>query len=65
MQLIAEKRPELKSRLPLLNGEEPETRPIARIDTSLAENELGIKFISLEKCVLDTVDSLVGKESFW
>lgn len=65
VQLIAKKRPELKSRLPSLVGEEPNTNPIARVDTSLAENELGINFISLEKSLLDTVDSLVGKESEW
>lgn len=37
--------------------------PIAKVDTSIAEHELGIKFTSLEECILDTVDALVGKES--
>lgn len=63
MKLIAEKRPALKGRLPSLVGTQPPSMPIAKVDTSIAEHELGIKFTSLEECILDTVDALVGKES--
>jgi len=62
VKLIAEKRPELKPRLPSLDNAKPETRPIARIDTSIAENDLGLSFTSYEKCLFDTIDALLEKE---
>lgn len=32
------------------------------MDTSFAEKELGLSFISYEKCLFDTVDELLAKE---
>jgi nucleoside-diphosphate-sugar epimerase len=61
IQLIAEKRPELKSRLPSLEGAKPDPRPISNVDTSIAK-DLGLSFISYETCLLDTVDALLQKE---
>jgi len=62
VKLIAEKYPELKSRLASLDNAKPETRTISRIDTSTAENDLGLSFISYEKCLFDTIDVLLEKE---
>ncbi|KZP08664.1 NAD(P)-binding protein [Athelia psychrophila] len=62
VKLISTKRPNLKARLPSLVNTERDTRPIARIDTSLAETVLGMKFMSWEKCLIDTVDALVEIE---
>jgi len=60
--LISEKRPELRSRLPSLENAKPVTQHIAKIDTSIAEKELGMSFISYETCVFDTIDALLEKE---
>jgi hypothetical protein len=62
VKLIAEKRPELKSRLPSLENAKPETRPICRVDTSIAEKDLGLSFIPYEKSLFDTIDALLDKE---
>jgi len=62
VQLIAEKRPELKSRLPSLEGAKPDPRPISNVDTSIAK-DLGLSFTSYETCLLDTVDALLQKEN--
>ena len=62
VQLLAKKRPELRSRLPSLDNAKPETRVIAKIDTSIAREELGLSFMSFEKSLLDTVDALLEKE---
>lgn len=62
VKLIAEKRPELKSRLPSLEGAQPDPRPMSRIDTSIAD-EMGVTFTPFEKCLFDTVDALLQKEN--
>lgn len=62
MKLISTKRPSLKARLPSLVNTERDTRPIARIDTSIAESVLGMTFMSWERCLIDTVDALVEIE---
>jgi len=62
VKFIAEQRPELKPRLPSLENATPETRLISRIDTSVAEKDLGLSFISYEKCLFDTIDALLDKE---
>jgi len=62
VKLIAEKRPELKSRLPSLEGAKPVTAAAAsKVDTSIAE-ELGLSFTPYEKCLFDTIDALLEKE---
>ena len=65
VQLIAEKRPELKPRLPSLENAKPETRTISKVDISIAEKELGMSFTSYEKCLFDTIDALLEKENEW
>jgi nucleoside-diphosphate-sugar epimerase len=62
VQLIAEKRPELKSRLPSLEDAKPDPRPISNVDTSIAE-DLGLSFTSYETCLFDTIDALLQKEN--
>lgn len=62
VKIIAEKRPELKSRLPSLENVVPETRPISKVDTTIAEKSLGLPAISFEKCIFDTIDALLEKE---
>jgi nucleoside-diphosphate-sugar epimerase len=62
VKLIAEKYPELKSRLPSLDNTQPETRTISGVDTSTAENDLGLSFISYDKCLFETIDALLEKE---
>jgi hypothetical protein len=32
------------------------------VDTSIAEKDLGLEFISYEKCLFDTIDALLDKE---
>ncbi|KAJ6581945.1 hypothetical protein B0H19DRAFT_1117104 [Mycena capillaripes] len=63
VQMIAKERPELASRLPSLEGVvNPEHEPICKVDTSIAEKELGISFMSYEKSLFDTIDSLLEME---
>jgi nucleoside-diphosphate-sugar epimerase len=55
--LLAEKRPELKERLPVVTGKEPPLGPAAKLDTSNTENVLGMKnFVKWQDTVLDTID---------
>ncbi|GAA98285.1 uncharacterized protein L969DRAFT_47020 [Mixia osmundae IAM 14324] len=64
-KLLLEQRPELKDRLPSLDNVEDETRTIARLDTTIAQRDLGIQFISFEQCLLDSVDQLLAMEKQW
>ncbi|PWN86503.1 NAD(P)-binding protein, partial [Acaromyces ingoldii] len=63
--LLAEKRPELKSRLPK-NWEQVPVEDVsskfASIDTSHAQKQLGLQFRSWQSTFLDSVDSLVELE---
>ncbi|KAJ6573858.1 hypothetical protein DFH09DRAFT_1276923 [Mycena vulgaris] len=62
-KMIAKQRPELVSRLPSLEGiVNPENEPIAKVDTSIAKNVLGISFIPYEKSLFDTIDALLAME---
>jgi nucleoside-diphosphate-sugar epimerase len=55
--LLAEKRPELKKRLPIVTGKEPLLGPVAKLDTSKTESVLGMKnFVKWQDTVLDTID---------
>ncbi|KAF8271941.1 NAD-P-binding protein [Lactarius quietus] len=61
--LLAEKRPELKDRLPVVTGNEPPVGTIARMDTSKTESVLGMKsYVKWQDTVLDTVDDLLRVE---
>jgi len=64
-EFLAKERPDLKSRLPPLPSEAPSHGPTAKMDTTLAKTELGIKFIEWKKTLLDTVDALVELEKSW
>ncbi|KAH8998426.1 NAD-P-binding protein [Lactarius akahatsu] len=63
VELLAEKRPELKERLPVITGNEPPIGPVATVDTSKTESELGMKnYIKWQDTVLDTIDDLLRVE---
>ncbi|KAJ7451103.1 hypothetical protein FB451DRAFT_710788 [Mycena latifolia] len=66
VEMIAKQRPELASRLPSLEGVvSPEHETISKVDTSIAEKDLGISFISYEKSLFDTIDALLEMENEW
>jgi nucleoside-diphosphate-sugar epimerase len=57
IELLAEKRPELKERLPVVTGREPPLGPVAKLDTSKTESVLGMKnYVKWQDTVLDTID---------
>ena len=61
--LLAEKRPELKERLPVVTGKEPSLGPVATLDTSKTESVLGMKnFIKWQDTILDTIDDQLRVE---
>ena len=61
--LLAEKRPELKERLPVVTGKEPPLGPVATLDTSKTESVLGMKnLIKWQDTVLDTIDDQLRVE---
>jgi nucleoside-diphosphate-sugar epimerase len=63
IELLAEKRPELKERLPVITGTEPPVGPFATLDTSKTESVLGMmNFVEWQDTVLDTVDDLLRVE---
>lgn len=67
---IRQARPELESVLPkapdTLNSDTPR-KPLAKIDTSPAEQELGLKFRDWKSSIEEVVDALlrVKKERGW
>jgi nucleoside-diphosphate-sugar epimerase len=63
IELLAEARPELKGRLPVITGKEPAVPPFAIIDTSTTEAILGLKnYVKWQDTVLDTIDDLLRIE---
>ncbi|KAK0220386.1 hypothetical protein IW262DRAFT_1297461 [Armillaria fumosa] len=63
VKILRKRRPNLIPRLPSLDGVEEVTTTKAKIDVSIAETELGIKWISFEQCLLDTVDEFIQMEA--
>ena len=62
-KFIAQARPELKGRLPVITGAEPPVPPFATFDTSATENILGLRnYVKWQDTVLDTIDDLVRVE---
>ena len=60
---LAQARPELKGRLPVITGDVPPVQPFARFDTSTTESVLGLKdYIKWQDTILDTVDDLLRVE---
>ena len=58
--MIAQARPELEGRLPMITGKEPAVPLFAILDTSMTEKILGLKnYIKWEDTVLDTIEDLL------
>ena len=63
VEFLAQARPELKGRLPVITGKEPAVPPFATLDTSATETILGLKsYVKWQDTVLDTIDDLVRVE---
>jgi nucleoside-diphosphate-sugar epimerase len=63
IEFIAQARPELKGRLPVITGKEPPVPPFAILDTSATENILGLRnYVEWQDTVLDTIDDLLRVE---
>lgn len=63
VEFLAQARPELKDRLPVIKGNEPPVHPFATFDTSTTESVLGIKdYIKWQDTILDTIDDLLRIE---
>lgn len=63
VELLAEARPELKGRLPVITGKEPTIGPFASLDVSATEAGLGLKnYIRWQDTILDTIDDMLRVE---
>jgi nucleoside-diphosphate-sugar epimerase len=63
IEFIAQAKPELKGRLPVITGKEPPVPPFAILDTSATENILGLRnYVEWQDTVLDTIDDLLQIE---
>ena len=63
VELLAQARPELKDRLPVVTGKERAVLPRSRFDTSATETILGLKsYVKWQDTVLDTIDDLLRVE---
>jgi nucleoside-diphosphate-sugar epimerase len=63
IEFIAQTRPELKPRLPIVTGKEPPVPTFARVDTSTTETILGLKdYVRWQDTILDTIDDLLRIE---
>lgn len=63
VEFLAQARPELKERLPVVTGNELPVHPFVTLDTSTTESVLGIKdYIKWQDTILDTVDDLLRIE---
>ena len=63
IEFIAQARPELKGRLPVITGKEPPVPPFAMLDTSATANILGLRnYVKWQDTILDTIDDLLRVE---
>jgi nucleoside-diphosphate-sugar epimerase len=63
IELLAEKRPELKERLPVVSNTATLVGPVATLDTGKTESVLGMEnYVKWQDTVLDTVDDLLRVE---
>ncbi|KAI0304279.1 NAD-P-binding protein [Multifurca ochricompacta] len=63
IKYIAEVRPDLKARLPVITGNEPVIGPSVKLDISATENVLGLKnYVKWQDTVLDTINDLLRIE---
>lgn len=64
--MLLKTRPELTDRLVALNPGNTPPGPIAALSTKVARENLGIQdYITWEKSLVDTVDSLLALEKKW
>jgi nucleoside-diphosphate-sugar epimerase len=61
-EFLAQARPELKGRLPVITGKEPEVPPFATVDSSASQAILGLNYVKWQDTVLDTIDDLLRVE---
>ena len=62
-EFLAQARPELKGRLPVITGREPPAPQGARLDTSATETILGLKsYVKWQDTVLDAIDDMLRVE---
>jgi nucleoside-diphosphate-sugar epimerase len=63
VEFLAQARPELKERLPVVTGKEPAVSPCARFDTSATETILGLKsYVKWQDTVLGAIDDMLRVE---
>ena len=63
VELLAQARPELKGRLPVITGKEPPVPPGCTFDTSASERILGLKnYVKWQDTILDTIDDMLRVE---
>ena len=63
IEFIAQARPELKGRLPVITGKEAPVPPFAILDTSATEKILGLRnYVKWQDTVMDTIDDLLRVE---
>jgi len=63
VELLAEARPGLKGRLPVITGKEHAVAPFATLDTGATEAGLGLKdYIRWQDTILDTIDDMLRVE---
>jgi nucleoside-diphosphate-sugar epimerase len=62
-EFLAQARPELKGRLPVITGKEPAVAPGARVDISATEAILGLKnYVKWQDTIVDAIDDMVRVE---
>ena len=63
VELLVEKRPELRERLPVVKAGPSDLGPVATLDISKTESVLGMKnYVKWQDTILDTVDDLLRVE---
>ena len=62
-QYLAETRPDLKDRLPVITGDEKDPEVWAKFDTSSAERIIGLKdYINWKETISSTIDDILKRE---
>jgi len=64
-EFLKKEMPELSDRLPPVPQEPAEQRTIAKLDCSLAKNDLGLKFKPWQEMLTETVQALLKLEKQW
>jgi len=63
VEFLAQARPELKGRLPIITGDVPPVPPFCTPDITMTESVLGLKdYIKWQDTILDTVDDMLRVE---